>query len=290
MWRWLGWLAMFVALPAFAQSDAAKQPSAAESSTLTAATRDRPQTVLPGDILVEGRQPGIDQGVEINSVVPSAGPAIAEVDERAQMFARCAKKLDLRWLRMIMDGEPNSASASLALDRAIRTNIGCYTNATLLFPEPYLGDCQSFEVTRGIFRCRAPYDRGALFVAGIARYAPDSTLTRAETGNPIIQERLKRTEIYRNRKRFRADKQYMQLALCMVAVEPTLATAIVHMTEDGIARGRLVRRIVARTKPCYGNPVKFGYEPIEMRNYIVEAFYRWVLAARDVPTLLPGKS
>ncbi|MCD2324076.1 hypothetical protein LQ953_08640 [Sphingomonas sp. IC-56] len=217
--------------------------------------------------------------------------AVTALDEYSVRFARCAKKVDIRLLHKIIDGEPYSSPSQYALDRAIRTNMGCYMGYhTPGSPEPYYGVCNAIDNHAYRFRlpvCRAPYDRAALVAEAIARYAPDVRLTKTQTMNVQVQARLGAREKQRNRLRPLTERQYVAVTLCMVGNAPEAAADLVHNNRSSKLQKSAADRLIEETSECTGDAKELKIDRVEFRNYVVDAFYSWLVAARNVPSLLP---
>ncbi|WP_294294045.1 hypothetical protein [uncultured Sphingomonas sp.] len=246
--------------------------------------QSREKSSQSGEVVVEGNNdrkapppPGI------NTIVN--GNAFAAVNQKSEQFAKCAKNVDAQSLGPLIDGDMNSPAQTYALDRIIRNNLGCYPDLPFGTHPPELGECNAigvFDVTV----CRNLYDRGALMEAAIARYAPDATLNAAEVNDTAIQQRLNLREAGRNGKRIPIDRFLFQVGICMTRMQPELVTRIVQAHGDAALQNALTMKVLDETRPCIGGAKKVRMEPTQLRYYLVDAFYRWVVAARDVGTLL----
>ncbi len=238
----------------------------------------------PADVVVQGNNdrkapppPGI------NKII--TGQSFAMVGSRSAAFAKCAKNIDAQMLGPLIDGEMNSAPQTYALDRIIRANASCYSDLPFASAPPQLGECNPVAQL-DIVTCRNLYDRGALLEEAMARYAPDATLTEAEVNNPAVQQRLNMREAGRNARRIPTDRLLFQIGICMTRLRPDLVTRMVQAHGDSALQERLTLMVLDQTRPCVGNAKKVTMEPVQLRYYLDDAFYRWVVAARDVGTLL----
>lgn len=242
------------------------------------------KTGQSGEVVVQGSNdrnapppPGI------NKVI--TGQSFAIVADRSARFAKCAKNLDAKMLGPLIDGDMNSAPQTYALDRIIRANSGCYSDLPFASAPPQLGECNPVA-QQDIVTCRNLYDRGALLEEAMARYAPDATLSEADVNNPAIQQRLNMREAGRNARRIPSDRLLFQIGICMTRLRPDLVTRMVQAHGNPALQERLTLMVLDQARPCVGNAKKVTMEPIQLRYYLDDAFYRWVVAARDVGTLL----
>ncbi|WP_322964334.1 hypothetical protein [Sphingomonas fuzhouensis] len=247
-------------------------------------TENSGKTGQSGDIVVQGNNdrkapppPGI------NKII--TGQSFAMVASRSASFAKCAKNIDAQMLGPLIDGDMNSAPQTYALDRIIRANSSCYSDLPYANAPPQLGECNPV-VQAEIVTCRNLYDRGALLEEAMARYAPDATLTEAEVNDPVIQQRLNVREAGRNARRIPTDRLLFQIGICMTRLRPDLVTRLVQAHGDPALQERLTLMVLDKARPCVGNAKKVTMEPVQLRYYLDDAFYRWVVAARDVGTLL----
>lgn len=285
-------LLTFAALT-FANPASARQRDTPE--TADAAAPEQQDTATSREIIVEAIRSEQHNINKILVPVPSI-VGFKRLSEHAQFFARCMKKPDLGLLHAIIDGVPNSPSSKTALDRIIRSHQGCYPGYPSPAPDaPYLGDCNPRRVEDSVdnrmptlLSCAAVYDRGALMEAAIARYAPDFSLTAEEVNDPAVQARLDTREIPRNRYRLPADRHYFEAAICMVRLQPDLATDLVQNYGDAGFQAQIGQLILVRAKQCVGSPKHIKVEPGQFAIYVTDAAYRWEIAARGVDSLLPA--
>lgn len=277
-------------------------PAAAPGQTAKASPRP-PADAVPDDIVVEGYRDRPD--IQTKAKVPVA---VSTTRNRAtyghsELLAKCAarsKLSDLKRLRAVVDGEFNTATMVLAQDRLKRIYISCSEGASLLgFTSPPQSDLEMsaiftedmFTRTGSFQTASAPlgysiYDRGAFTIQALKLFAPDLKLTREETNDPAVQSRFNLREVPRNRFRFREDYDYFQVAVCMVRVEPRLATRLA--LSDGSARfGDVQAALIDRARVCVGGAKNVQVDPTQFRLYIADAVYRWAVAARGVDSLIP---
>lgn len=237
-----------------------------------------------GEVVVQGNKdrdapppPGITTIVNGNS--------FTAVNQKSSQFAKCATNVNFETLGPLIDGDMNSPTQTFALDRIIRNNASCYSDMPYATHPPQLGECNAvgvFDVTI----CRNMYDRGALMEAAIARFAPDATLSTAEVNDPAVQQRLNLREAGRNAKRIPVDRFLFQVGICMTRLQPELVTRIFQAHGDDALQNALTMKVLDGARPCIGGAKKVKMEPTQLRYYLIDAFYRWVVAARDVGTLL----
>jgi hypothetical protein len=280
--------ATFVSVPATAGHPGAAQEHASQQQ---ASSQEPPSR----DIIVEAirhERRNIDKMlVPVPSII-----GFKRLSEHSQFFARCVKNPRLDRLRAVIDGAPNTPSFERALDTIIRMNPGCYPGyPSFSSPPPAFGACNPRRVEDSLdarmptlTTCAAPYDRGALLQAAIARYVPDFSLSSAEVSDPAVQARFDAREIPRNRYRLDADHFYFEVAVCMVRLEPGLATELVRSYGDAQFQSQIGQLILVRAKACVGNADHVRVEPRQFALYITDAAYRWEVAARGVESLLPA--
>lgn len=226
--------------------------------------------------------------------------------EYAERMARCAGRSnlsDLRKLRAVVDGMVNSATHAVAQDRLKRIYITCSEGTNLLsFTAPPPTGLQLATALAGsdsrtdndgvpVSSEAAPlghslYDRGAFVIEAIKRFAPELTLTPAETNDPIVQTRFNAREIPRNRYRLPVDYRYFATAVCLVRVQPSLSVRLAKT--DGPARANdLQAALIDQGRVCFGGAKRVRVDPTQFRIYIADAVYRWAVAARGVDSLIP---
>lgn len=204
--------------------------------------------------------------------------------ENAQMFMRCAINLTApRSLRLVVDGEPNSLNARTAQGSIMVTMRGC---------SPPLDEPVGAHAT-AIPRTLADIgssllDRGVITELALKRYAPDAALTPAMTADPAVRDRFERRESFRNRIRMSGDRDALVFASCLVRTQPSLATRLFRSKPGSLLERGLIQAIIVEGRQCVGGAKRLTVEPTSMRIYIVDAFYRWVVAARGVDSLIPA--
>ena len=278
-------VAALLAVPA-----TAGRPRAAAQAQPASQERSAPQEAPSRDIIVQALRREHRNIDEMIAPLPSV-VAFKKVSEYSQFFAHCVKHPRLDRLHAIIDGEPNTPSYKLALDKIVRAHAGCYPQLPWPIPNPpFFGDCNPRIVDHdwGRTTCMAGYNRGALLQAAIDRYASDFSLTRAEVNDPAVQARLDAREIPRNRHRLDADHFYFEVAICMVRLEPGLATELVRSYGDSQFQSQIGQLILLRARKCVGNADHIKVEPRQFAIYITDAAYRWEVAARGVDSLIPA--
>lgn len=256
---------------------------------------DRPKFAVKGnqDVVVHGKR--LRKGLpEVLNIEPSLARGRARHAARAQVFAKCMRFLDLDLLHKAIDGPPQDSATRFALGRLVQKNLGCYPDLSPVPPREAaeLGSCNAANV-RGmvdeygqIKECRAPYDRAAILRRVIKMYAGDLTLTREQTTDPAVQARFDAREVPRNRLRRGDDRTMFQIAVCMVRLQPEAAIELVGANVTAVQYG-LEDDIVDGSRDCIGGAHELGIDPAEFRDYVTDAVYRWVIAARGVDSLIP---
>ena len=78
------------------------------------------------------------------------------------------------------------------------------------------------------------------------------------------------------------------MAACLVQTQPVLATRLFHAPQGSdLVRG-LEQAMLVNAPECLEGVKKLSVEPTTLRMYLIDAFYRWLLAARNVQTLIPA--
>jgi len=205
--------------------------------------------------------------------------------ENAQMFLLCALRSSAsESIREVVDGEPNSAKARFSQGWIRTTHRGCYPpNGLAEFTMP---------LTPGtiIDEGRSVLDRGVIVETVLARYEPDAKLTLAVTANPEVQSRFRQREGFRNRLRPPIDRAALILATCLVRQQPVLATRLFHSKPGSFLERGTIQTIIIEGRECIGKASRITVDPSFTRVYIIDAFYRWIVAARGVKSLIPTAS
>lgn len=205
--------------------------------------------------------------------------------ERTAMLMRCALRIgDRRLVRQVVDGEPNSAVSRAALGRLIDANGGCYP------PDPKAWSL--FSVTPlTVTDMGAPQlDRGIIIEQVMRSYAPDAALTPADIADPAVQDRFMGREGVRNRLRPPTDRDALVFASCLVREQPVLATRLFRSDPGSLLERGLVQTMLIEARTCTAETKRVTVDPGMIRLYVVDAFYRWVVAARGVDSLIPAES
>jgi len=228
-------------------------------------------------IIVEGqRVPVIKTPTKIE---PAAGPLVTRNEialDKAQIFVRCVEDIDPAVLREILDGPPNKASTRYAQGLLISKHIGCHLgHSTFILDDD--------PKARGT----SMFDRGALLEYALERYAPDLSLTAADTHDPLVRQRFNEREVPRNQWRWPADYRHFEIALCMVRKAPELSVRLIESPINSELQGRLQAAIIGIGRTCLGSPKKVIVDGAQFRMWIGDAVWRWVEAARGVESLIP---
>lgn len=203
--------------------------------------------------------------------------------ENADMFLRCAlKSSDLKSIRMVVDGEPNSANARFAQGWIKTTHRGCYPPTTLAgYIAPAMPNTIA-DVGGSIL------DRGVIVESVLKAYAPDAALTPSITADAAVQSRFQQREGRRNRLRFPSDRDALVLASCLVRQQPVLATRLFRSNPGSLLERGLTQAIIVQGHECVGRVSRITVDPSLVRVYIMDAFYRWIVAARGIESLIPA--
>ncbi|KQR81392.1 hypothetical protein ASG07_13265 [Sphingomonas sp. Leaf343] len=197
--------------------------------------------------------------------------------ERAREFAKCARETGSAWLRKVVDGEPNSAQATFAQGWIVLKNRVCYPGFPSQSAAPDVADFG-----------RSSLDRAALLEEVFKTHAPDAALTIADTHDPEVRERFRNREIPRNRLRIGGDREALVLTSCLVREQPELATRLIRSAPGSALGQGLTQAMLVEGRACLGENRKIVIDPTNFRAYVLDAFYRWVVAARNVASLIPA--
>lgn len=262
-------------------------PAPTPSATPDGVTSDQ-------DLVVQGTLEGPLEGppVELKSATGSTSQVTRVAASDAAMFARCARTPPRRLLTAVLDGPVNNPTTEWALDRIIRTNVGCYQSFSAPFlpppPPPYFGECNPQTIPGVGEACRALFDRGALIEKALADYAPDLKLTRVQTRDRSIQARVRAREDVRGRSRIAADRAYFDVALCLVMFQPERAVRLIHSRPGSVGESSARTMMLALAPTCVGGAKKVTVDPAQFRVYIADALYSWAVALRGVDSLIPA--
>ncbi len=205
--------------------------------------------------------------------------------ENADMFVRCAlKSSDLTSIRTVVDGEPNSAKARFAQGWIRATHRGCYPPMALAgYVTPSMPETIA-DVGGSIL------DRGVIMESVLKNYAPDAVLTPSITADNAVQRRFEQREGLRNRLRLDGDRDALVFASCLVRQQPVLATRLFQSKPGSQLERGLTQTIIVQGRECVGRARRVTVDPSLVRVYIMDAFYRWVVAARNVESLIPANA
>lgn len=256
-------------------------------STAAIAQKTDNAPVLPDassddEIIVQGLK--IPRGKLPTSVYWSYPTVLANriARENTDMFFRCALRAsNMASLRQAVDGEPNSAKARTAQGLIILTQKGCYP------PIRQIGG--SVSTTAAIADLgNSILDRGVMMEKVLKTYAPDAALTPAIVADPAVRDRFKMRESFRNRLRLPVDRSALIFASCLVREQPVLATRLFRSEPGSLLERGLIQAILVEGRDCTDGGRRITVDPTLGRVYIIDAFYRWVVAARGVDSLIPA--
>ncbi len=253
-----------------------------------------------GDVVVTGRRDidatGITTSRQMNSLRTGSAGASRQNFAESERFARCAVKAglkDVELLRRALDGVANSVRQDAAQRRFVQINANCAPDGT--FARTAVGEVvnrggPSSSVSESpLQEQQFYYDRGALFVQAVRVFAADTTLTTAQTGDPAVQARFIAREQAPARLRLPADARYFGAAVCLVQHQPGLATRLVVRDLSPTVRENIAAQIVNTTRQCFGGAKHVYFAAVQMRFYLADALYRWIVAARGVASLVPDR-
>lgn len=253
---------------------------AAQQSTSSSETSNNQSR---SDIVVTGDKPVSPDEVKGISTPDPTGQAIAnrEAYSRSTIFANCVRDISPTVMRKVIDGPPNRSDTRYAQGLLVNKHITCYLDT-----QPPPAPAAPFNV---ITSGASPFDRGALLERVFAQYAPHAKLTSKETGDPAVQQRFDAREVPRNRWRLPVDYKTFSIAVCFVRLQPGAAIALLHSKPGSAREKTLEATIIGRARICVGDAQRVTFDATKLRVYLVDALYRWVVAARGVETLIGDK-
>jgi hypothetical protein len=205
--------------------------------------------------------------------------------ERTEMQMRCALKIgDQRLVRQIVDGEPNSAGTRAALNQLLNASGGCYP------PDPKAWSLASVTPLQVTNLGNAQLDLGVIIEQVLRSHAPDAALTAQDIADPKVQDRFMGREGVRNRLRLPADRDALVFGSCLVRQQPVLATRLFRSAPGSLLERGLVQTILIEGRACTADTKLVTVDPGMIRLYVIDAFYRWVVAARGVDSLIPANA
>ena len=204
--------------------------------------------------------------------------------ESAQMFFHCALGFgNTQFVRNVVDGEPNSATARISQSRIIETHKGCYpldgSAGIIVSNNPFTPDAYQSHI-----------DRGVIVESVLNAYAPDAALTPAITGDATVVRRFRQREGVRNRYRLPVDRDALRFSSCLVEDQPVLATRFIRSKPGIELEQGLLQTLIVEGRSCIGGAKRVTIDPTLARSFIADAFYRWVVAARNVESLIPAET
>jgi hypothetical protein len=240
------------------------------------------QEVLTPDIEVNGLRPATKKELEgVKTPHDKHSFAVRRELEKSSLFVRCIHNVPAAEVRRIIDGPPNKASTRYDQGMLIAHHAGCYWNVQPPPLPPLPGDPKDLG--------DSPLDRGLLLEEVFAQYAPDVHLTRQDTADSTVQERFNEREVPLNKYRLPADYRSFSIAVCLVRLQPSQTVALLHVPVGSALGTSIERTLIARARECVGGARGVEFDPVLMRFYLIDALYRWVVAARGVDSLISDR-
>lgn len=196
-------------------------------------------------------------------------------------YAKCAVRANggaHDWLRRTLDGIIDGASQRFAQSRFVQIKSTCAQDAAFATQTGFATAANGVDTSY--------YDRGALFIRAVQVFAPGLDLTAAQTGDRAVQARFNAREIPLAAARLPTDREYFEMAVCFVRVQPEASVDLV-MLDDPDRVARTEARIVNGARECAGGAREVVFDAAQLRAYVADAVYRWTVAARGVDTLIP---
>jgi hypothetical protein len=202
--------------------------------------------------------------------------------EQATMFMRCAiRNADAAALRRIVDGEINSPRQKAAQGWVVLRGSACQPG---LPPRAgFNNQAQSIVDLGG-----SAIDRSIITELVLRTFATDHELTAADLADEAVRQRHNLREQARNRLRLPTDRAAWSVSSCLVREQPTLATRLVRAEAGSLLERGLSQALLVGGRRCLGNTTKLTIDPSYLRAYVVDAYYRWLVAARNVASLVPA--
>jgi hypothetical protein len=205
------------------------------------------------------------------------------VFQLAQRFADCAIRVDRAAnrdrLRKALDGVVNGASQRFWQMRFVQQTSTCAQDVGIAQRDGISTIAPGLDTSY--------YERGAMFVRALRLFAPDLRLTKAQTADAAVQARFNAREVPLARFRLPVDRRYFETAVCVVRLQPELASRLIAV-DDADSVARIEATMINGAKPCVGNARKVYFDPSQFRFYIADALYRWAVAAQGVTSLVPA--
>jgi len=130
--------------------------------------------------------------------------------------------------------------------------------------------------------------RAVIFDTVLRTYAAEATLTPEETQDPATRERYYLREGARNAKRLPTDRDAWVVTSCLVRQQPVLATRLVKAEQGTELERGLVQALLIDGRECLGETRRLTIDVPNFRSYVVDAYYRWLVAVRNVASLVPA--
>jgi hypothetical protein len=285
---WLAALGMLGSLMTICPSAVARAGLVQRDTAAIAPSQENSDVTVTGHRLKNGFPSAL-------SLNPEMARGRTRHQKRAEVFAKCMRFFDPFYLRGAIDGVIHSSTETFALGRLIQKNIGCYPDQEVVPPRSAadLGDCNAATVFGMVDEawsakeCRAPYDRAAILRRVMAKYGGTLELTAKQTRDPAVQARFNAREVPRNRLRRDDDKLMFEISVCLVRMAPELSVDLVE-ANDTKQQYWLEDDIIDNARPCIGGAQQLGIDPADLRDYISDSVYRWIVAARNVDSLIPA--
>ncbi len=249
-------------------------------------SRDRPPPATPPqEVVVEGKRPLTEaerKAAPKGFTVPGYNPEnTITLYEGAIGAARCAasgRLNDLAELRAVVDGVFNSSTHDRQMALLLRKTATCGLGTQIGY---YVTDpFPASEREVGVMH------RGAFMLRALQTYAPNLKLTREQLADPAIQKRFQDREGPRNRLRIPMDMAYLKVATCLVQRDPDNSRRMLE-TSGRSDLWRLGARMFERNRDCVGGAQKVYADWFQLKLYLADATYRWAVAVRNVPSLIP---
>lgn len=255
------------------------------------ATTTQPTTILPDnsdDIVVTGLRDLDDPRSAVTRrtlgslALGEGAVASREVFAQSQRFVKCAFNVYRRpdaLLHDILDGTINSARQRSAQERFVQINGACAQNPSVAIANGLAASSAWYDTSY--------YDRGAIVLDVLQRYAPNLGLTRKQTMDPVVVARFNAREATRARFRLATDRRYFEVAVCLTRAQPNYAVRLVKPRLSTDAINRLEAAMVNASRECVGYAPHVYFDATQFRFYIADAVYRWAVAAKGVDSLIP---
>lgn len=268
-------IGMTVALPAMAQNR--NGSSGAETTRDIIVNGELSMPANPQTVIVPPPSTG---GYDIEAAV-----VFEDASRRAALCATRGGSGRLALLRRVVDGVFATPAQERAQDQLVWQTATCGEGSGIR--NQGINSFGRVNVRADSAYCPGTLYRGAFIIEAIRAFAPDLSITREQLADPQVQQRFLMREDARASKRLPGDLRFFRTAICIVREQPELAIRLIQTNPVERSTAAVQAHLIERTRACTGYAKRLTVDPYQFRAFIGDALYRWALAVRDVPTLIP---